>query len=104
MKSMRRLLRCDGLLPQKMNTEGQFEQVTPADMRQMKDYIEANRTLTTPFDVVTEGKSEGLSPAQAQDMLGEWAEAGATWWVESLWETPEDQAAERLRHGPPKAV
>jgi hypothetical protein len=104
MKSMRRLLRCDGLLPQKMNANGEFEAVTPADLHQMKAYIEANRTLTTPFDYVTEGKTGDLTPAQAQDLLGEWAEAGATWWVESLWETTEAQVVDRLRQGPPKAV
>src|SRR4030067_2035013 len=36
MQSMRRLLKCDGLLPQKMNAKGEWETVTPADLRQMK--------------------------------------------------------------------
>ena len=56
MKSMRRILKCDGVLLQKMNSKGEFEQVTPNDLRQIKAYIEANRTLTTPFDYVAEGK------------------------------------------------
>ncbi|MFZ2097106.1 MAG: hypothetical protein WAV05_10750 [Anaerolineales bacterium] len=97
MKSVRRLLKCDGLLLQKMNTKGEFEQVTPSDVSQMKACIDANRILTTPFDYLAEGKTAGFSPAQVQDMLQEWAEAGATWWVERLWETPEQQAAKRLR-------
>jgi hypothetical protein len=102
MKSMRRLLKCDGLLPQKMNANGEFEEVTPRDLRQMKAYIDLHRTLTTPFDVVVEGKTAGFAPVQVQDMLQEWSDAGATWWIESLWETPEEQAAERLRQGPPR--
>jgi hypothetical protein len=101
MKSMRRLLKCDGLLPQKMNSKGEFEEVTPADLRQMKAYIDANRTLDTPFDLVAEGKTNGLDQAQVKEKLQGWAEAGATWWVEGLWEASEEQAATRLRQGPP---
>lgn len=102
MKSMRRLLKCDGLFPQKMNSEGEFEEVTPDDLRQMKAYIDANRTRTTPFDYVAEGKTGNLEQSLAEEKLADWAGAGATWWVEGLWEATHEQAAERLRHGPPK--
>ncbi len=101
MKSMRRMLKCDGLLPQKMNAKGELEPVTPPDLREMKANIDANRTLTTPFDYITEGKTGDLSPTQQQEVLQEWAVAGATWWVESLWELSEEQAANRLRKGLP---
>jgi Luciferase-like monooxygenase len=100
MKSMRRILKCDGLLPQKMNSKGEFEQVTPDDLRQMKAYIDANRSLTTPLDYVAEGKTDGLDPSRDKDKLQEWAEAGATWWVEGLWEATEELAELRLRMGP----
>ena len=102
MKSMRRILKCDGLLPQKMNSKGEFEEVTPDDLRKMKAYIDANRTLTTPFDYVVEGKSGELDPSLVNEKQHEWAEAGATWWVEGLWEATTEQAAARLRQGPPK--
>lgn len=101
MKSMRRILKCNGLLPQKMNSKGEFEQVTPDDLHQMKAYIDANRTLTTPFDYVVEGKTGGLDHTQSRARLQECEQAGATWWVESLWEASEEQAAARLRQGPP---
>jgi hypothetical protein len=104
MKSMRRMLKCDGLLPQKMNTAGEFEEVTPADLRQMKDFIDGNRTLTTPFDVVAEGKTGELNRQEAGEKVLKWKEAGATWWIEGLWEASEEQAAERLRQGPPRDV
>ena len=100
MKSMRRILKCDGLLPQKMNTNREFEEVTPDDLRQMKAYIDANRTLTSPFDYVVEGKTSGLDPSQVKEQQQEWAEAGGTWWVEGLWEATAEQAAARLRQGP----
>ena len=102
MKSMRRILKCDGLFPQKMNPKGELEPVTPDDLRQMKAYIDANRSLTTPFDFVAEGKTDGLDQAQIKEKLQGWAEAGATWWVEGMWENTEEQAAERIRLGPPR--
>jgi hypothetical protein len=104
MKSMRRILKCDGLLPQKMNLKGEFEQVTPDDLRQMKTYINANHTLTKPFDFVVDGKTGDLDQAQQKDKLQEWADAGATWWVEGMWEATEEQALARLRQGPPRIV
>jgi hypothetical protein len=102
MKSMRRILKCDGLLPQKMNPKGEFELVTPDDLHQMKAFIDANRTLTTPFDYITEGETGNLDPYKQRDLLQEWVDAGATWWVESLWENTEQEAAARLRQGPPR--
>jgi Luciferase-like monooxygenase len=101
-QSMRRLLKCDGLLPQKMNANGEFEEVTPSDLRQMKTYLDANRSLTTSFDYVVEGKTYALDRPQARQKLQEWAEAGATWWIESLWETGEEESIRRLLAGPPE--
>ncbi len=102
MKSMRRILKCDGLLPQKMNTNGEFEAVTQQDLRLMKAYIDTNRTVNTPFDYVMEGKTGDLDEEHQKALLQEWSEAGATWWIESLWELNEEQAAARLQQGPPK--
>jgi hypothetical protein len=102
MKSMQRLLKCDGLFPQKMNSNGEFEEVTPHDLCQMKAYIDHNRSLSTPFDYVAEGKTSDLDPVQLKDKMQEWAEAGATWWVEGLWEASQDQAVAHLHQGPPQ--
>jgi hypothetical protein len=104
MKSMQRMLKCDGLLPQKMNAAGEFEEVTPADLRDMKDFIDANRTLTTPFDYVAEGKTGELSQQEVLERIRQWEDSGATWWVEGLWGASEEQAVERLRQGPPRIV
>lgn len=103
MKSMQRVLKADGLLPQKMSAAGEYETVTPEDLRAMKAYIETNRTRTTPFDFVVEGKTGEMSTGEAQDKLGAWAEAGATWWIEGLWECSEEQALERIEQGLPRA-
>lgn len=101
-KSMQRILKCDGLLPQKMNTKGEFEELTPDDLRKMKAYIDTNRTLTTSFDIVAEGKTDGPDDYQRRNKLQEWADAGATWWVEGLWGATEEQTAARISQGPPR--
>jgi hypothetical protein len=101
MKSMRRVLKCDGLLPQKMDANGQFVEVTPADLKVMKAFVEANRTLDTPFDYVAEGKLMGMEASQVQERLAAWAEAGATWFIEGLWGESVESAIEHIRKGPP---
>jgi hypothetical protein len=100
-KSMKRILKCDGLLAEKKNRDGKIEEVTPNDIREMKSYVDNNRTLTTPFDIVVNGKTDRLNRTQLQDKLIPWKESGATWWIEGLWDEPEEQVAERIRQGPP---
>lgn len=101
MKSMQRVLDCDGLLPLKMNANRQFEEVTPEDLRAMKAYIDSHRSLTTPFDYVAEGRLAGVDQSQARERLSAWAEAGATWYIEGLWEASPEQVEDVIRRGPP---
>ncbi len=100
-KSMQRVLKCDGIFIEKISTEGQHEDVTPADIREIKAYVEANRTLATPFDIVHGGQTGGLDRTQQQDKLTPWIEAGITWWVENFYGVPEDKVNEYIRQGPP---
>ncbi|MCB9418288.1 MAG: hypothetical protein H6667_00670 [Ardenticatenaceae bacterium] len=94
---MQRALKCDGLLAEKRGPDGRPEAVTPEDIRQMKAFVAANRTLFTPFDIVVSGtiKADGerIRPLQ---------EAGATWWIEELWGASTDEAIERIQQGPPQ--
>jgi hypothetical protein len=101
-RSMARVLKCDGLLAEKVGPDGRAQEVTPADIREIKAYVDANRTLTTPFDIVASGKTAGLEQAQLQEQLQPWRDAGATWWIEGLWDATEEQAVERIRLGPPQ--
>jgi hypothetical protein len=101
-KSMRRVLRCDGLIPTCLGPDGQFRQLLPADLAEMKAYVDANRTLTTPFDYIIEGNTVELSSAETTDKIGPWVEAGATWWIETLYDVPEDKRLARLHQGPPR--
>ncbi len=103
MKSMRRVLKYDGLLPNTMTKSGKHRPTTTADIREMKAFIAANRTETTPFDIVVEGTTPGDYPKRAAAQVRRWAEARATWWIEAMWEARGlDRVLERIRQGPPR--
>ena len=106
MKSMRRVLRYDGLLPIIMGDDNQFRQTTPDDIREMRAFVEANRTETTAFDIVMEGVTPGNDPKKAAATVQPWADAGATWWIESMWESIGNEEGQnpfrkRIQQGPP---
>jgi hypothetical protein len=106
-KSMKRVLRYDGLLPNVMDEEGQHRELVPDDVRQMKAYIDSNRSLETPFDIIVEGETSGGDPSQSAAILRSWMDAGATWWIESRWSVPRDDEGlrivlERIKQGPPR--
>lgn len=108
-KSMQRVLRYDGLLPNVMDDQGEHIPPTHEHIRAMKDTIAERRTLTTPFDIVVEGKTPGADPDRAAEISRGWAAAGATWWIEALWGDPAqpiDYAAifRRIQQGPPRSA
>jgi len=102
-KSMRRVVRYDGLLPNVYGENGEPRELTPEDVRAMRSYVEERRELSTPFDIVVEGTTRGGDSADAATKVGPFAEAGATWWIESMWAEPEiEKVRERTRLGPPR--
>ena len=102
-KSMERVLKCDGMIVEVRNPENQGVDVTADDILGIKAYVEANRTLDTPFDIVLNGRVAGLERSQLQEKLLPLIEAGATWWIEGLWEENEENAIQRIRRGPPSS-
>lgn len=113
MKSMRRVLRCDGVLPTRMSADRKMSEMTPDDLRAMKAYIDENRPLSTPFDIVMENGTPGDDPEQAAAILRPLAGAGLTWWLESVWAVRDErgeiadmanteQIRKRVRQGPPR--
>jgi hypothetical protein len=110
MKSMRRVLRCDGLIPyvkpKEASDEGRI--TTPDDIRAMIAWLDANGGRRPGFDVITEGETPGDEPAKAGDLVRPWAEAGCTWWLEARWQLDPagpvrvEESTERLRAGPPR--
>ncbi len=97
-KSMERILQCDGIFAEKWNADGKPEAVTPQDIREMKAYIEARRTLTTPFNIVIGSMTAEL---KSKDALLPWKEAGVTWWIKEMWDASPEAMLECIRQGPP---
>lgn len=87
-KSMARVLRYDGLVPQ--GGEG------PGDHAAMRAWLDEH-DVPEGFDLIAEGESTG------PDDVTPWRDAGATWWLEAAWSAG-DQAAIRARidAGPPR--
>jgi len=106
-KSMRRVLKYDGLLPNVLGKTGKHRKMKPDDVFEMKAYVEAHRTETAPFDIVVEGTTPGDSPKKAASIVRKWADAGATWWIEALWSAPRNAKGmkvfrKRIEQGPPR--
>lgn len=103
-KSLRRILRCDGLLPYAPGQE-----LTPAIIREMVQWLDDHGGRRTGFDVVQEGETPADDPAKAAEIVQPWIDAGATWWLEAHWMAPEgvdpqEDMRRRIVAGPPRPV
>lgn len=100
-KSMTRAVKWDGLM---LALRGSMEGPTPEQVREILAWVGAHRTEPGPFDVVLEGVTPGDDRAAAVAQLAPFAEAGVTWWIESMWEDPHDVETlrKRIRQGPPR--
>lgn len=106
-RSMERALRWDGIMPMKMPVGEPGSAMQPADIREMKTYIDGHRSADTPFDIVIEGETPGDDLAQAVAMTQPYADEGVTWWLENIWDTPWSTGGvegmrTRIRQGPPR--
>lgn len=112
-KSMSRVARYDGLIPQvvdkekALHPEHNARQALTAELPAMREFIQKHRKLDTPFEIITEGKTPGNDPVKAAAIIKEVADAGATWWNETLWDAPANEdglklVLERIRQGPPR--
>lgn len=99
---MRRALRHDGLLPNVLDEAGNAAGLTPEKVREMREYADEHRP-GEPFDIVVEGTTRVDDAGSARETVRPLAEAGATWWLESMWEAPNgpDELRARIRGGPP---
>jgi hypothetical protein len=100
-KSMQRAFKCDGVILEKRSQAGGPEEVTPEDVYQANEYIVANRPVNTPYEIVVIEKSFDLDPAQRREKVKQYKEAGATWWIEGLWDETPESVVEWIQQGPP---
>ncbi|AHH96591.1 LLM class flavin-dependent oxidoreductase [Kutzneria albida] len=105
-RPMRRAARWDGVVPL-FASAGHGWTPPVEEVRELAGYVHSHRAEQSdrPFDVVVGGISP-TDPAQARDLIGPLAEAGATWWDERR---PIDEhigelapVLRRVEQGPPK--
>ena len=103
-KSLRRALRCQGVLPEFI-PEGR--EPGPDDVRALRAWLAARGAPDT-MDVIADGETPADDPSGAAAQVQPWSQAGATWWLETRWGMPDTQddrnrqMTERLAAGPPK--
>lgn len=87
----------DGAFPLKKGGK-----MTGKDLQDIRAYIAAHRTATTPFDLVMMGSTPGDDPAKARKIVAPYVVAGLTWWLESLYRQRNSYEAmlARIRQGP----
>jgi hypothetical protein len=105
-KSMRRVLRCDGLI-------AQFGEPDPAgspDAARAARLWLAENGARDDLDMIADGESPAGDRQAAATQAASWASAGCTWWLETRWGVQEDLAErmtamrERLAAGPPRPL
>jgi alkanesulfonate monooxygenase SsuD/methylene tetrahydromethanopterin reductase-like flavin-dependent oxidoreductase (luciferase family) len=93
-KSMRRALRCDGVIPQ-YRTSGPG----PDDAAAVRAWL-TEQGVPAGFDVIADGETPDDDEAAAASTVRAYADAGCTWWLETRWEA-RDQMRDRIAAGPP---
>jgi alkanesulfonate monooxygenase SsuD/methylene tetrahydromethanopterin reductase-like flavin-dependent oxidoreductase (luciferase family) len=96
-RSMDRALRFDGVLPNSIGGA-----VTPELVAKLRDRV-GELGKGKGFEIVVEGTTPADDSGAASEEVTRWKSAGATWWIESNWETfdPAD-AHRRIEAGPPR--
>jgi alkanesulfonate monooxygenase SsuD/methylene tetrahydromethanopterin reductase-like flavin-dependent oxidoreductase (luciferase family) len=102
-RSMRRVLRCDGIIPQ---FDVSDRAPRPDDARAVRAWL-SKHGGRPDLDIVAEGESPADDAIAAAAQAAEWARAGCTWWLETRWSDPgqtglgHDPMRARLAAGPP---
>jgi alkanesulfonate monooxygenase SsuD/methylene tetrahydromethanopterin reductase-like flavin-dependent oxidoreductase (luciferase family) len=97
----RRAARWDGVIP--LKKQGPSHLLTPQDVAQVRKFIQQERSSADPFDIAIIQWSDPSDPAKAARKVAQFARAGATWWLESLYMEQNSMEAmlRRIRVGPP---
>jgi alkanesulfonate monooxygenase SsuD/methylene tetrahydromethanopterin reductase-like flavin-dependent oxidoreductase (luciferase family) len=102
-RPLRRAARFDGFFP--INTTWDPDDLlTPRQLAEMVAVIGHHRGHVDGFEILTAGFTDSPSRTEVDDHVAPFADAGATWWLETL--EPQratlDELVERIRSGPPR--
>lgn len=100
-RSMQRALKCDGVFVEKWDPDGEANMVRAEDIFAIRNYVRKHRSVDKTFDVVVEGSTTGLDRAQREDKFSELSEAGASWWIEGLWDQDPESVNQFLQETSP---
>lgn len=94
-RSMGRAARYDGVLPYPLGGSP----ITPDVVREIRAWVAARREGGLGgYDVVV----EGMTVPESTDEIRDLADAGATWFIHSDWESSMDVIRQRIGAGPPR--
>jgi probable F420-dependent oxidoreductase len=106
-RPFQRAARWDGVYPLFTEWEKELEQLPD-----VVAYVRARRKGDRPFDIVLQGTTPGDNKAEAASIVAPYAEAGMTWWLESIapyrfgqdfgGEWPVNALRRRVLQGPPE--
>jgi alkanesulfonate monooxygenase SsuD/methylene tetrahydromethanopterin reductase-like flavin-dependent oxidoreductase (luciferase family) len=101
---LRRAARFDGVFPLKTDHQGELVTLDPDDLRGVLSVINTHREHAGPFAVMVGGTTPD-DPAAARAVIEPLAEAGMTWWSETVDPRQGDAGhwRRRVRNGPPGA-
>jgi hypothetical protein len=94
-----RALRWDGAIP--LVYPGKLP--SPKEISAVTNFIQKHRKLKGNFDIANIGWTTGTNHRKDREKVTRFREAGATWWLESLWtkrDSPVKMLA-RVKQGPP---
>jgi alkanesulfonate monooxygenase SsuD/methylene tetrahydromethanopterin reductase-like flavin-dependent oxidoreductase (luciferase family) len=97
---LRRAAKWDGVIPYKHSDTWTWEDLTPDEIRAMKASIEREREFSTPFDIAVGGRSRRADWEAERAWIRSVAEAGATWWTESISTVPLEEMRAQVAAGP----
>ncbi|MFT4036710.1 MAG: LLM class flavin-dependent oxidoreductase [Thermomicrobiales bacterium] len=99
-RSLQRALRCSGVIPEPMSGD-----LTPATIAELREWL-TRHGAGGAFDIVVDGETP-LAVDDARAAVAPWANAGATWWLETQWAPPRNAPGmlaafrARVEAGPP---
>ena len=100
-KSVDRALRYDGIMP--AIGPPPTGSPSPDDIRAIAAAVRERKGEGEPFDIILEGMTPANNTEAAREQVRPLAEAGATWWIESPWDSPSvTSLRERIAAGPPR--
>jgi len=102
-KSVGRAAKYEGMLPATIgDTPEGSTGLTPDVLREIVAWVREHRESDRPFEFVIEGVTPIGDSDAASAQVKTWADAGATWWIESMWgDFTLDDLKRRIAQGPP---